>query len=181
MKRGALVLAAVFLAACRPATSAEQDVFPAPKVQPVTAELITEHASVRPGGRTRIGVHFELEDGWHIYAQDSGDAGLPTSITWSGPAGVSFGALEWHAPQAFHDPGNINTFGYSGAVTLASPLTLTKTIPAGASLPIHAKVKWLACHDICIPGAASLELTLPVLNADPMPSTHAELFAQVSP
>ncbi|MBI3009634.1 MAG: hypothetical protein HYY57_01435, partial [Candidatus Omnitrophica bacterium] len=44
-------------------------------VHPVTASLIAEHASIQPGGQTRIGVHFEMEEGWHIYAQDPGDAG----------------------------------------------------------------------------------------------------------
>lgn len=181
MKRAPWILGVALLAACRPATSAEEGIFPTPKAQPVTAELITEHASVQPGGQTRIGVHFELEEGWHIYAQEPGDAGLPTSITWSGPAGVSFAALEWPKPQEFNDPGDIHTFGYSGAVTLSSLLKLAASASPGTGLALRAKVKWLACHDICIPGAAELELALPVTDTAPRPSTHAELFAQVNP
>ncbi|PIQ84636.1 MAG: hypothetical protein COV75_01160 [Candidatus Omnitrophica bacterium CG11_big_fil_rev_8_21_14_0_20_63_9] len=148
---------------------------------PVKVELIAEHASVLPGGNTRVGVHFELEEDWHIYAKTPGDAGLPTSIEWTGSAGTTFWPVEWPDPQEFLDPGNIRTFGYSGAVTLASVVKAPRTAKAGTSLPIRAKVKWLACHDICIPGAADLELALPVADTQPVPSTHSELFAQVAP
>lgn len=147
--------------------------------QPVTAELIAEHASVQPGGRTRVGVHFDLEAGWHIYAKEPGDAGLPTSIEWSAPSYATFGPLEWPKAEELLDPGDIRTFGYSGAVTLASTLRLSPSTLLATEVPIRAKVKWLACRDICIPGVAELELTLPVTETAPTPSTHAELFAQV--
>ena len=142
--------------------------------QPVTAELIVEHASIQPGGKTRIGVHFEIENGWHIYAKDPGEAGLPTKITWSAPAGVSFGELMWPTPERFLDPGDIHTSGYTGAVVLSSDLSVGAVNEQ--TLPIRANVKWLACKDVCIPGSADLELTLPVSPNPPAASTHAELF-----
>ena len=157
--------------------------FAASEEQPVQAELIAEHDSIRPGGATRLGVHFELEEGWHIYAQEPGDAGLPTTISWSVPEPlarfVSFGALQWPAPQEFFDPGDIRTFGYSGAVVLSTTLRFTMPGLAGqpvTELPLHAKVQWLACKEICIPGSAALELTLPVSSNTPVFSAHAELF-----
>lgn len=150
--------------------------FSAPEEQPVSAELIAEHASVLPGGRTRIGVHFEIEEGWHIYADPPGDAGLPTAIAWSGPAGVAFGPLRGPKPQTFIDPGDIRTFGYAGAAVLYSELTTRARLPIGRVLPIRAKVRWLACKEICIPGAAEFDLALPVSETAPVASTHAELF-----
>jgi len=150
--------------------------FAAPDEHPVTAELIAEHASIQAGSSTRVGVHFELEEGWHIYAKDPGEAGLPTQITWSVPTGVSVGDLQWPAPQHFIDPGDIKTFGYSGALVLGSLLTYHTGRAAYAEIPIQAQVKWLACKELCIPGAATLSLTLPVSSSPPVPSTHAELF-----
>ncbi len=142
----------------------------------VTAELIAEHASVQPGGATRVGVRFDLEEGWHIYAQEPGDAGLPTKIAWSGPAGVSFGPLSWPTPERFDDPGNITTFGYSGTVVLASPLAVSPNVTDHQPLAIEAKVSWLACKELCIPGSATLALSLPVSTATPTFSAHNELF-----
>ncbi len=143
---------------------------------PVTVELISEHASIQPGGTSRIGVHFELEDGWHIYAKEPGDAGLPTSINWSALAGASFGPLAWPAPQTFEESGDIKTFGYSGAVVLSSEVTASPALKPGDELPIRAEVKWLACKEICLPGSALLQLSLPGSASTPVASSDAELF-----
>lgn len=150
--------------------------FTEPEEHPVTAELIAEHASVQPGGRTRVGIHFEIEEGWHIYANPPGDAGLATSVAWSGPAGVTFGPLYGPRPQTFLEPGDIRTFGYAGATVLYSALKASPRMPVGQALPIRARVKWLACREICIPGSAELELALPVSAQAPVASTHAEFF-----
>ncbi|MBI4342012.1 MAG: hypothetical protein HY599_01450 [Candidatus Omnitrophica bacterium] len=150
----------------------------------VKTELITEHASIQPGGKTRVGVHFEIEEGWHIYAKEPGDAGLPTKITWSGPAAVSFGPLEYPSPQQFIDPGDIRTNGYSGSVVLYSAITFNplRRTDGGPyeDLPLRARVQWLACKDVCIPGKTELELSLPVSANPPVHSTHAEFFDHTS-
>jgi thiol:disulfide interchange protein DsbD len=148
--------------------------FATPEEHPVKAELIAEHTAVQPGGRTRIGVLFTIREGWHIYAKEPGDAGLPTRIAWSGPEGVSFGPLVWPPPQASLDPGDIRTFGYAGTVVLSSALAVLK--PLAAEARIHADVEWLACKDVCIPGAATLELVLPLRPNPSIPSPHAHLF-----
>lgn len=148
--------------------------------QPVSADLIAEHASIQPGGQTRVGVHFELEEGWHIYAQEPGDAGLPTQISWSVPPLASVSELDWPTPQQFLDPGDIRTFGYSGTVVLSSTLTyrragmLAKAV--ASHIPVRASVKWLACKEVCIPGFAELALALPVSSTPPVFSAHAQLF-----
>jgi thiol:disulfide interchange protein DsbD len=155
--------------------------FAIPEEQPVRAELVAEHASVPPNGSTRVGVHFEMEDGWHIYAQDPGDAGLPTKLKWTGPSWVSFGPLHWPQPESFLDPGNIKTSGYSGATVLYSTLQarLSKISQSDLPLPIRARVEWLACKELCIPGSADLELTLHVREEPPSFTPHAELFDHV--
>lgn len=184
-----LIAAALSVSGIAPEAAAEQD-RAAPSEAPeafgregpesvsgyVTTELIAEHVSVQPGGSTRIGVHFDLAKGWHIYAEDPGDAGLPTQVVWSGPPGVVFGPLQWPKPQQFIDPGHIRTFGYIGALVLSSGVTVAPTAIPQDTISIRAKVKWLACKDTCIPGSASLELTLPVSSSPPVFSTHAEFF-----
>ena len=172
------------------ATKASALEFAELEAHPVTATLIAEHASIQRDAQTRIGVLFDIEDGWHIYAQDPGDAGLPTRIEWRCaavdavdfapdfpdipcPDGV-FGPVFWPAPEEFLDPGDIRTFGYTGKVLLFS--TLQTPERCGVGLRVTADVRWLACKDVCIPGKADLELVLPLSPDPPAPSPHAYLF-----
>ena len=141
---------------------------------PVQVELIAEHASVQPGGATRIGAYFQIAEGWHIYGEQPGDAGLPTSVAWRVPEGVTIGPLAWPQPSEFEDPGNIHTRGYQYHVLLWSRLAATAQV--SGDIPIQAKLRWLACKDICLPGKANLELTLPVSPQAPVASAHADLF-----
>jgi len=170
----------LFVSACGNVepTNAQPKGFATPEHHPVTAELIAEHASIQPGGQTRVGVYFELEEGWHIYAEDPGDAGIPTKVTWDPSHGVSFGPLQWPVPDEFVDPGEIHTRGYSGSLVLFSTLTVTSTWDkTPAVLPVGARVTWLACKEICIPGSATLELALPFGGPNPpVFSKHAQFF-----
>lgn len=154
--------------------------------QPVKASLIAEHASIQPGGKTRVGILFEIEAGWHIYAQDPGEAGLATRVVWSGPGVVSFGPLIWPQAQEFHDPGNIRTFGYTHTLVLSSVLNANVIRPGvwngpyPSPLTISAHVEWLACKDVCVPGHADLTTVLPVSPKPPKLSADARLFEHVS-
>ena len=56
---------------------------------PVRAELITSVDSVRAGEPFIAGVLLTIEPEWHVYWKYSGDAGLPTEITWKLPEGWS--------------------------------------------------------------------------------------------
>ena len=145
----------------------------------VAIELAANPASIRVGGSARLSVHFTIQEGWHIYAQEPGEAGLPTTIAWSAsrPANVVFEPIVWPTPKRFVDPGDIKTFGYTGTVVLSSDMRFIDwTTPSTASgvpfdgpvpgaILTHAKVNWLACKELCVPGSAQLDLSLPVSYA----------------
>ena len=155
--------------------------FATPEIMPVKTQMILKHASLKPGSETKIGVLFELEAGWHIYAEKPGDAGLPTTIVWNMPAGVTAGALEWPKPQEFLDPGDIKTFGYSGTTFLMSSLSTSSALAKEKPATLQAHVEWLACKDICLPGSTDLEMAVPVSQDEPLFSTHEEFFDQGVP
>jgi len=161
-----------------PASTAQQRPTRAPQV-PVTATAIAEHTSVQPGGSTRIGILFEIEDGWHIYWKDPGDAGVATKVEWSGPAGVSISTLDWPAPQEFVDAGNIHTFGYTESVALSNVLAMTPEASGLTAVPLQAKVRWVACEHICLPGSTTRDLSLPVSTEPPALSANANRFPPV--
>ncbi len=147
--------------------------------QPVAAELIADVASIRPGRRFALGVELSMSPGWHTYYREPGDSGMPTRIDWSLPAGFSHGELQWQPPQRFEESGLV-TRGYEGNTVIATVVTPPAQMKAGQRLDFEAKVKWLACKDLCVPGSATVKLSLPVKSpgASPEPVNQGK-FASV--
>lgn len=124
-----------------------------------TATLLADTTTVVPGKPFRLGVHIKTLPGWHTYYKESGEAGMPTRIEWQLPPGFKASELLWQKPHRFSDAG-ITTFGYSDETTVAATITPAATVRVGESLNFGAKVKWLSCHDACVPGKAELKLKL---------------------
>src|SRR3954470_12069322 len=86
----------------------------APKTQ---ISLLSDQSAVTPGSQVWVGIHFQLEPGWHIYWMNPGDAGQPPSVQWALPAGWSAGAIEWPAPERLTNAAGVD-YGYNGEATL---------------------------------------------------------------
>jgi thiol:disulfide interchange protein/DsbC/DsbD-like thiol-disulfide interchange protein len=135
-----------------------------------TATMITDTDSVVAGGRVRIALRLRLADGWHTYWRNPGEAGVPTELTVTVPAGATAGPIEWPAPERISE-GSITTYGYSGEVIL--PVGVTPA-PATSTLSGTVTAHWLACKDICVPEEASFPLNLPAGAGGP--SAQIKLF-----
>ncbi|AWN47400.1 thiol:disulfide interchange protein [Methylobacterium terrae] len=145
----------------------------------VRAELVTEESAVAPGTVLTAGVRLAMKPGWHVYWRNPGDSGLPPEIAWTLPAGFSAGSVAWPAPERI-PVGDLMNFGYEGEVLLTVPVTAPETLGPGP-VPLRAKVSYLVCERECVPGEASLSLSLPVAPAgtSPRPDPRAAaLFAQ---
>ncbi|MDZ4198943.1 MAG: protein-disulfide reductase DsbD family protein, partial [Kiritimatiellia bacterium] len=103
---------------------------------------------------------FEMEKNWHIYFKNPGDAGLATRVVWELPEGFTAEPLQWPAPVVFEE-NSIVSFGYPGRMALFSVLKAPQTI-SGDEVKISARIEWLACNEICIPGTVYRTLSLPV-------------------
>jgi thiol:disulfide interchange protein DsbD len=167
------ILGFLFAVGCQAQEPERFKGFAKPQQQPVKTDLIAEHEWVQPNGQTRIGVLFQMEPGWHIYAKEPGDAGLPTTITWEAPDGASIGPVDYPTPERLLDPGEIRTFGYQEEVVLSSRLSVTT---AAETVPLRAYVKWLACKEICIPGETELQAAIPIRSDTPPATSEAPLF-----
>src|SRR5215471_7792924 len=93
----------------------------------VKAELVTETASVTPGGVLRADLHLEIKPGWHVYWRNPGDSGLPTTIEWKLPRGFEAGSILWPTPEHFVQNG-IGNYGYAGTADLLVPITAPKEL-----------------------------------------------------
>jgi thiol:disulfide interchange protein len=145
----------------------------------VKAELVAETASVAPGSTLWVDLHLRIKPGWHVYWRNPGDSGLPTTIDWHLPSGFSAGSILWPVPERFVQSG-IGNYGYAGSSDLLVPITVPKEVAIGDTAVLAADASWLACAEICIPGGASLSLSLPVAAEPhaPDPATTT-LFAAV--
>lgn len=142
----------------------------------VTAELVAEHDAVRPGEPLQIGLRLQHVAHWHTYWRNPGDSGLPTTLTWTLPAGSQAGEIEWPAPKRL-PTGPLVNYGYEGDLLLPVRYTPPTDASPGSTLTLQARATWLVCREVCIPESATLALRLPVAQAHPPArSAHSALF-----
>ena len=138
------------------------------------ARLILGDESARPGETVLAGLQLQMDPRWHTYWKNSGDSGMPTTIAWQLPAGVTAGPFQWPVPQKLLEK-DVTTYIYTDQVILLFPLTLSSNLQPG-TLSIKAKVDWLECEVLCVPGKANVEALLKV-GAERIPSKEARSLA----
>jgi DsbC/DsbD-like thiol-disulfide interchange protein len=156
MRRMALALAVAALGLASPSAFAE-----APS--PSRAQLVTGTQAIRAGQPFWLAVHIQLDDGWHTYWRNPGDAGMSPQIRWQLPSGMKAEPVSWPYPSVFRE-GPLVTYGYSDSAWLFT--RMTAPAESGGSITVGAHVEWLVCRDICIPQYAELKLAVPVVDAD---------------
>ena len=147
------------------------------KTPQVEAELVAERTALIPGTATTVALRLKMAEGWHTYWRNPGDSGLPTTIAWALPPGVTAEPIAWPAPRAL-PVGPLVNYGYEGEVLLLTELLVGGDAPLGTMLTLNARADWLVCKETCIPDGADLTLTLPVSDrADPYPQWGGAIAA----
>lgn len=135
--------------------------------------------SIQPGSEFTLGVLMVMDEGWHTYWKNPGEAGLPTTIRWTLPKGVSAGEIQWPLPHKYIEGGEVLTYGYAGENMLLIQMRTDAALPVGSPVRIKADLDWLECEHVCIPGSGSISISLPVRGGPPQRS-HQELFDRYS-
>lgn len=144
----------------------------------VTAKLLADTTAVQAGKPFKVGVELSMKSGWHTYYKESGDAGLPTKITWKLPTGFTAGPILWEKPSKFNDSG-IVTYGYKDKTLIGATITPPANF-SGDNVNFKADVKWLSCAEICVPGGTSVSLTLPIdKTGSTAAAANAEEFSKL--
>ena len=134
-------------------------------------ELWVDQSTARPGSTVTAALRLQMAEGWHSYWRNPGDeVGLKTRVEWTLPPGVKAGAIQWPLPDKTTEK-EFDTLTYSGTVVLLVPIQ----IPAGQALgpmTLKAKVRWLECHEECVPGNTTVETQVTVASLDEV-SVHA--------
>jgi thiol:disulfide interchange protein len=136
------------------------------KAQHLTAEIVSLGNGIAPGGTQQVGLVITLEEHWHVYWINAGDSGEPPTVTWTLPKGITAGPMQFGIPSRL-PLGPLMDFGYED--TAAFPFTISaapKVKPGPAHL--DAKITWLVCREVCIPGKAHLGIDLNVTPGAPL-------------
>ncbi len=132
----------------------------------ITATLLSETPTPKPGETSWIAVRMVPETGWHGYWKNPGDAGVGTLFKWSLPVGVTVGDPRYPVPERLVISGLMNHV-YNGEHALLLPLIVPTGVAPGTPLPLKVELDWLACTDrICVPEHASLALDLRAGNGE---------------
>ncbi len=131
----------------------------------VRAELMAHAPDGIAAGRTVwVGLQLTHQKEWHTYWKNSGDSGLPTTLDWTLPAGVTAGAIDWPIPKLIRI-GNLANYGYEDTILLPVALTVGpdfQSLPGNSQVRIGLKARWLVCRTECIPQEGEFSLSLPV-------------------
>lgn len=138
----------------------------------VKVELLAEPASIAPGEPFTVGIKLSMKEHWHTYWRNPGDSGEPTQVTWKLPSGFVAGDLEWPAPSLIRI-GPVASFGYEGEAILLARITPPRDVKSGMTVSFAADIAYIVCEKICIPGEASVSLSLPVSERGASAPTNA--------
>ncbi|HVM50103.1 MAG TPA: protein-disulfide reductase DsbD domain-containing protein [Candidatus Acidoferrum sp.] len=138
------------------------------------AGLVLAAQTARPGDAVMAGVRLRMDANWHTYWRNPGAAGMPTTVNWQLPPGVSAGAIQWPVPEKLPDE-DLTTYIYKDEVVLLVPLKLAADVRPGP-LELKADVGWLECNVACVPGKAEVQAALTV-GPETQPSKDAALIA----
>ena len=173
IRTGAILSGMILIGAI--ATCAESVAAPV-QTEHVRVALISEKNARVPGQRAWLGLRLVHEPHWHTYWINPGDSGLPTKLAWHLPAYLQADEIAWPTPQRF-DVGTLSNFGYSGKALLPVALEVAPTAKRGSIAHVSVDAKWLVCREQCIPGKATLKLSLPIAATAVTHSRWQHVFA----
>ena len=113
----------------------------------VSPELSLRLSREDQTGRAKL--VFKVRQGWHIYGPNPQKNGRPTTAQFFFDD-KEVPAMVWPATKSFDEGQSGASDGFDGQFEIVLPEradTVTKII---------AKVSWVACKDICVPGEATL-------------------------
>ena len=162
-----LIKAIFLIATCAITTGAVAQNTPGSVVttEQVRAELMAQAPQGAGAGQpVWVGLQLTHQPEWHTYWKNPGDSGLPITLAWTLPEGVTAGEIAWPLPKKI-PIGDLANYGYEGTVLLPVPLSITpafKPSLLGNNLDIKLKDTWLVCKLECVPQDGEFVLQVPV-------------------
>lgn len=144
----------------------------------VQVALLADTDGVKAGSTFQIGIQLEMKRGWHVYWENPGDSGIPTTAELEGPDGFEIGRVRFPCPTRHEEEGDIVSYIHEGTVLLLADVRAPAKLESGAKLEFRVACDWLVCTDYCLPGSGKAALVL-AAAAEPKVANEA-VFAKGS-
>jgi thiol:disulfide interchange protein len=142
----------------------------------VEVELVAQPGTPVAGQTLEVGVHFKLDEHWHVYYRNPGATGYAPKFDWHLPAGWKAGETAWPVPVRLVIA-DLQQFVYEKEVVLPTKISVPADFKGGP-VKLSADVSWLACSESCVPGKAKVDLQLPAAEATALFQQAAEELPQ---
>jgi thiol:disulfide interchange protein/DsbC/DsbD-like thiol-disulfide interchange protein len=107
-----------------------------------------------------VAVVFDIQPDWHIYWKNPGTTGIPTTINWDFPDGLSQGESYYSVPRRYDNEELIDYIYEEKAIIVTEVFITDPSVMDAATLSITANVDWLECKNICVPGNSRLAISI---------------------
>jgi len=141
-----------------------------------SAKIVVDSFSLGKNRVIPIGILIELEKDWHIYWRNPGDSGMPTSVEFDLPEGITVSEIQWAVPEVFEFD-ELASYGYEKQVLLLTELIIPENYQAN-SVSVTAELKSLICKDVCIPFNTTISEEIILINNFQADDNVSILFAQ---
>ena len=140
------------------------------RVDPVSMCVGATQHTVHPGNTTTIKVMMDIDDGWHLYAENPASEFLePSRVTVEANEQFVIGKTKSPSPESITDPILKQRIDiYAGQVEFEVPLTISPEAKLG-KIPVTINIKTQACDkNRCLPPQSTkFELTLQISAPTP--------------
>jgi DsbC/DsbD-like thiol-disulfide interchange protein len=140
----------------------------------VKVSLVADRAEIQPGSTFTVAVKCRVERRWHVYwGENAGEAGLPISAEITGPPGWVIGPLRHPWPKREQLEGDIVEYVLEHEFAMLADVKVPADAKPGSQAAFEVKSRWLVCTTVCVPGAGSASLAVPVAEKE-KPANDAE-------
>jgi thiol:disulfide interchange protein len=125
-----------------------------------TLTLKSSTETIQPNSEFWLQLDWALDPHWYIYAQNPGDGGLPPSLEFELPVGITIEETTWPKPSDLSKEGLV-IYGYKDTCKALIRLKASANYKASSLDTIKVTVRWGICHDQCIVDNITLGLRFP--------------------
>jgi DsbC/DsbD-like thiol-disulfide interchange protein len=132
----------------------------------VQVAAVPELTAATPGASFRVALRLRIPDGYHISWTNPGQTGLPTTLAWQTPAGITVEETRWPYPERDVSAGLVGHV-YHGDVVVVTRFRVDPSIRLGRTAVLEAVLSWGLCGDECFPQHDTVALPLRVGGDSP--------------
>lgn len=137
------------------------------------ANLVQDYDTFVSG--MKIGVHLDIEQGWHAYWENPGDVGAPPEMQILSSVPITQSDMHYPLPHRI-EANPYDSFGYEHEALFYKTITLADNSVASEAVTLDIQVDWLICKEICVPCTKTFKLELPAKGKTKQNNEHFNFF-----